>query len=63
MTAIHAFIEDWIQIRRTLQQQLKLLEADKNILGDTTEVTIVRIKGWIEELNSLLKEHARADRP
>lgn len=63
VTTIHALIEDWIQIRRTLQQQLKLLEAEKHILGDATDATIVRIKRWIQELNSLLKEHARADRP
>ena len=67
MTTIHGLIEDWIQMRRMLQQQLKLLEADKMhagipILGDTTEATIARIKRWIDELNSLLKEYARADR-
>ena len=68
MTAIHGLIEDWIQMRRTLQQQVKLLEAGRmhtgpNILGNTTEATIVCIKRWIEELNSLLKEYASADQP
>jgi hypothetical protein len=68
MTAIHGLIEDWIQMRRMLQQQVKLLEAGRmhtetDILGNTTEATIVCIKRLIEELNSLLKEHASADQP
>jgi len=66
VTAIHDLIEDWIKMRSTLQQQIKLLESGgigvrSNALG--TESTIGRIKKCIDELNSLLKEHASADRP
>jgi len=67
MAIIHDFVEDWIEMRSKLQRQLKLLESGKtdtgtNVLGSTTEATIIRLKKWIDELNDLLKEYAHADR-
>ena len=67
MAIIHDFVEDWIEMRSKLQRQLKLLESGKmgtgtNVIGSTTEATIIRIKKWIDELNDLLKEYAHADR-
>lgn len=67
MAIIHDFIEDWIEMRSKLQRQLKLLESGKtdtgtNVIGSTTEATIIRLKKWIDELNDLLKEFAHADR-
>jgi polysaccharide deacetylase 2 family uncharacterized protein YibQ len=66
MTVVHDFVEDWIEMRAKLQRQLKLLESDRGgsgtlVIGSTTDSTIVRLKRWIEELNELLKECARAD--
>jgi hypothetical protein len=54
-------------MRSKLQRQLKLLESGKtdtgtNVIGSTTEATIIRLKKWIDELNDLLKEYAHADR-
>jgi len=54
-------------MRSKLQRQLKLLESGKmgtgaDIIGSTTEATIIRLKKWIDELNDLLKEYAHADR-
>jgi hypothetical protein len=67
MAIIHDFVEDWIEMRSKLQRQLKLLESGKtdagtNVIGSTTEATIIRLKKWIDELNDLLKEYAHADR-
>jgi len=67
MPIIHDFVEDWIEMRTKLQRQLKLLESGKtdtgtNVIGSTTEATIIRLKKWIDELNDLLKEFAHADR-
>ena len=67
MAIIHDFVEDWIEMRSKLQRQLKLLEFGKtdtgsNVIGGTTEATIIRLKKWIDELNDLLKEYAHADR-
>ena len=67
MAIIHDFVEDWIEMRSKLQRQLKLLESGKmgtetNVVGSTTEATIIRLKKWIDELNDLLKEYAHADR-
>jgi len=67
MAIIHDFVEDWIEMRSKLQRQLKLLESGKtdtgtNVIGSTTEATIIRLKKWIDELNDLLKEFAHADR-
>ena len=67
MAIIHDFVEDWIEMRSKLQRQLKLLESGKtdtgtNVIGSTTEATIIRLKKWIDELNDLLKEYAHANR-
>ncbi len=64
MPEIKHLIEEWIQNRATLQRQLKILESGEvdtgtNISASTTQATIARIKGWIDELNSLLKEFSR----
>jgi hypothetical protein len=65
MATVKDLVEDWIEIRSTLQRQLEMLESGQMHTGthvsDTrTKETIVRIKVWIGELNALLKEHARA---
>jgi len=67
MAIIHDFVEDWIEMRSKLQRQLKLLESGKtdmgtNVMGSTTEATMIRLRKWIDELNDLLKEYAHADR-
>ena len=67
MAIIHDFVEDWIEMRSKLQRQLKLLKSGKtgtgaDVIGSTTEATIIRLKKWIDELNDLLKEYAHADR-
>lgn len=64
MAVIHDLVEDWIQIRSTLQRQLKLLQSaeapsEPDISGNAKEATIAGIKACIEELNALLKEYAR----
>jgi hypothetical protein len=64
MTGIKHLIEEWIEMRATLQRQLKMLETAEmrtgtNISESATQATIARIKGWIDELNSLLKEFSR----
>ena len=68
MAIVHDFVEDWIEKRSKLQRQLKLLESGEmrtgtTVIDSTTETTIIRIKKWIDELNALLKEYSRADRP
>jgi hypothetical protein len=65
MVAIKDLVEEWIEMRSTLQKQLKALETGElgthgAIVGSTTETTKVRIRKWIEELNALLKEYASA---
>ena len=65
MTTINDLIEDWIQIRSTLQRQIHMLDSGEmhtgtNILDSTTKETIVRLKDWVSELNKLLKEYSRA---
>ena len=65
MVTINDFVEDWIAMRSTLQRQLKMLESGEMRTGgaisdDTTKGIIVRVKQWIEQLNTLLKEHANA---
>ena len=67
MVTISDLVEDWIAMRHTLQRQLKMLEsgemrAGSAVSGSTTKETAVRIKKWIEELNSLLKEYANVPR-
>ena len=64
MAEIKHLIEEWSQIRATLQRQLKMLESGEvhigtNIPDSATQETIARLKGWINELNSLLKEFSR----
>ncbi len=64
MPEIKHLIEEWIQMRATLQRQLKMLEsgeikASTNISDSTTQATITLLKTWIDELNSLLKEFSR----
>jgi hypothetical protein len=64
MSEIKDLIEEWIEIRAMLQRQLKVLESGElrtgtTISDSTTQETIARIKGWINELNSLLKEFSR----
>lgn len=63
MVTINDLIEDWIEIRSKLQQQLKALESGELStggadLGGTIETTRIRIKKWIDELNSTLKEYS-----
>ena len=65
MVTLKDLIEDWIQMRSTLQQQLKMLETGEMRSGEklpdsSTESAIAHIKNCIAELNSLLKEHAGA---
>jgi len=65
VTTTTDLIEDWIQMRSTLQRQLKMLESGKMHTGDkipdsTTRDTTVRVRRCIDELNSLLKEFAIA---
>ena len=65
MTGINDLIEDWIQIRSTLQRQIKALESGqihtaKDIPDSTTKETVIRLKSWVSELNKLLKEHSRS---
>ncbi len=64
MTEIKHLIEEWIEMRATLQRQLKMLESGElrtgaNISDSATQATIARLKEWIDELNSLLKEFSR----
>ena len=68
MPAIHDLIEDWIQIRSMLQKQLRRLEADgtraeAGLLDAGTEATLDRLRRCLLEMNALLKQHARADKP
>ena len=65
MVAINDLVEDWIQIRSTLQRQLKTLQSgeppSKSVISESErKATLVRIKGCIDEMNALLKEYARA---
>ncbi len=58
---INDLIEEWIQIRTTLQRQITALESGKlpagtNVVESSIEDTIVRLKGWVGELNKLLKQ-------
>ncbi|MDR3448758.1 MAG: hypothetical protein P4M15_03245 [Alphaproteobacteria bacterium] len=64
MTEIKHLIEEWIEMRATLQGQLKMLESGEMRMGtdisdSATQATIARIRAWIDELNSLLKEFSR----
>jgi len=64
MTTTNDLIEDWIQIRSTLQRQLKMLQSgeassESYISENEKTATIARIKGCIEEMNALLKKYAR----
>jgi hypothetical protein len=64
MVVINDLVEDWIQIRSTLQRQLKMLQsgeapAEADISDNAKKATIARIKGCIEEMNALLKDYAR----
>lgn len=67
MLAIKDLIEDWIEIRATLKHQLEMLESDEirtglKIPNATTQATLASIEICVREINSLLKEYARADR-
>ena len=62
MSAMSDLIEDWIQIRSTLQRQLKTLEFNQDqgpvdIPDETREMTVNHIKQWVADINSLLKEY------
>ena len=60
MSAMSDLIEDWIQIRSTLQRQLKTLESNEgpvDIPDEMREMTVNHIKQWIADINSLLKEY------
>jgi hypothetical protein len=64
MVVINDLVEDWIQIRATLQRQLKMLQSGEAPSGsyiseNEKKATIARIKGCVDEMNALLKEHAR----
>ena len=54
-------IEDWIQIRATLQRQVRMLESGESHGSDATAATIAHLKTCISELNALLKEYSRVD--
>jgi hypothetical protein len=63
MATVKDLVEDWIQIRSTLQRQLEMLESGQmhtgtNISDATKRETTARIKRWIGEFNTLLKEYA-----
>ena len=65
MPTVKDLVEDWIEIRSTLQRQLEMRESGQMHMGthlsDTTmKATIVRIMTWIGELSALLKKYARA---
>jgi hypothetical protein len=65
MVGINDLVEDWIQIRSTLQRQLKTLQSggalsESDMSESAREATISRIKGCVEVMNALLKENARA---
>ena len=56
-------IEDWIQMRSTLQKQAKMFKAGEIRSGgklpdSSTESAIAHIENCIAELNSLLKKFA-----
>jgi hypothetical protein len=62
MSAMSDLIEDWIQIRSTLQRQLKTLDSNEgqgpvDIPDEIREMTANHIKQWIADINSLLKEY------
>jgi len=62
MSAMSDLIEDWIQIRSTLQRQLKTLESNQDqgpvdIPDEMREMTVNQIKQWVADINSLLKEY------
>ena len=67
MATTNDLVEEWIQIRATVQRQLKMLESGEMHSGgatleSTTGATITRLKSWISDLNALLKEYARDNR-
>jgi hypothetical protein len=65
MPTVRDFVEVWVEMRSKFQRQLKMLESGEMgtpAIGNPTEATIIRIKKWIDELDALLKECARADR-
>lgn len=62
MSGVSDLVEDWIQIRSTLQRQLKTLDSNEaqprvDIPDGMREMTINHIKQWIADINSLLKEY------
>ena len=62
MSAMSDLIEDWIQIRSTLQRQLKTLNSNEgqgpvDIPDEMREMTVNHIKQWVADINSLLKEY------
>ena len=62
MSAMSDLIEDWIQIRSTLQRQLKTLESNQDhgpvdIPDETREMRVNHIKQWVADINSLLNEY------
>ena len=62
MSAMSDLIEDWIQIRSTLQRQLKTLASNQDqgpvdIPDQMREMTVNQIKQWVADINSLLKEY------
>ena len=66
MVIIKDLIEDWIQMRTTLQQQAKMLKAGEmrsggNLPDGSMESAIAHIENCVAELNSLLKKFAGAN--
>src|SRR5436305_4676653 len=62
MSAMSDLIEDWIQIRSTLQRQLEMLDSNEtqgnlDISDGMRETTINHIKQWVAGITSLLKEY------
>ena len=66
MTTTNDLIEDWVQIRSTLQKQIKMLEAgkvrrDTDIPEPAMNETLDQLKSWVHDLNKLLKEFTNAN--
>jgi hypothetical protein len=61
MAEVKHLIEEWIEMRATLQRQVKLLESGQIHAEESsaTQATVARIKALIDELNGLLKEFSR----
>lgn len=61
MAIVDDLIAEWKLERASLVQQLEMLESGKLRtgipMGSTTRATIVRVKGWIADLDDLLNKY------